>query len=562
MSTASGERYTWTNGWTYVADNSSDEASSEVISLESDYASVLFSYGPLGMNMDSARDQLIASLLDVADDSVEVDRGAYNNVSYSLDKLLVSGVELATFTLFIERSSDIQITMVIGSAAFFAQGVDTAQAGISIDGSPILPGIQGSGLQAALDGSPTLSADDSGDDADDVETPVPTEEPAPTEEPVETEEADETPVDDGGDEQDVSDFEDIGVVEDGFYQSPQFDLEVEWSSDWTVSSGESDTASGTDILALSSVGLNGFSSIQFFEPSSTASIESVYAYVSESALTAEDGYEQLFADVNDDEANAVFLSEDDELGELVDVVVGRVYDGGDVVMVAQFVMTVDDAEDVLAAIQDGVTVEGDPLAALIDADDFADAIGGGTSTRGNGDDDDNTVATGDFADAGVIEAGLFESPQFGTEITWSDDWEVVDAVSEVDELTDSIVLGTSDDTYAIVSVLGVDGEGIDADALEELLGSFADATNGDLLLSDSRRDEANAVWIADDETLGEAVTFGVAITLRGGDVLVLIRVVTPVDVADTTLDLLQSTIEVAGEPVGGLVDADDLANEL
>ncbi|MEJ7837923.1 MAG: hypothetical protein WKF81_03860 [Thermomicrobiales bacterium] len=100
------------------------------------------------------------------------------------------------------------------------------------------------------DDDPTEEPEDVDPDAteeDDAAEPEPTEEvddaePEPTEEDTET-----------GD-----DVSNLGLVEDGVYQSPQFGVELEWSSDWEVDTDTlgSDEDFGVDQLAMISTDLD------------------------------------------------------------------------------------------------------------------------------------------------------------------------------------------------------------------------------------------------------------------------------------------------------------------
>lgn len=416
ISLATGEQYTWTGDWAYDESSSTAEVEGEVIALSSDTAGVLFSYFPVGLDKDKARDTILGSFEDNADGFVQVDRGAYDNVSYSLDRANLSGVELGIFTLFVERSSDVFVSLYLAPLSAFDNGLTSAQTDIQIDGAGVFAGIEPGGLQSALDdstaSSPVTPGTKSGEEtpeATEEETPKPRRTPteAATDEDVPTEKStgeatreDRPSVDPtaeatsrskktpAGDETsptaDTSkisgDFAELGVVADGEYESPQFGNSVTWDETWTVNTAIdapviSDTKEGTDEIVLARAGQSGPETlgsvdIRIFSVTGTDTPESIVdLWTSDSYLTdgAGKGSTVLLSDATTQEGGVILQSTLDNGTELVQYLSIFFLDRGKTAVIVEFFATPDSIEGALADAQDGIQVEGDSILTLFDA---------------------------------------------------------------------------------------------------------------------------------------------------------------------------------------------------
>lgn len=417
ISLATGEQYTWSESWAYDESSSTAESDGEVIALSSDTGAVLFSYFPVGIDKDKARDIILSTFEDSADGFLKVDRGAYDNVSYSLDRANLSGDELGIFTLFVERSNDIFVSLFLAPQNTFAAGLTDVQAQVRIDGAGVFEGIEPAGLQTALDdsaaASPVTPSVKSGEETSTprrTPTEVTTEEDFPTEavtdEDTPTEEATEEATREGatlGDQtaaptsrsrqtttkedssptadtsSDAGDFADVGVISDGQYESPQFGSSVTWNNAWTIDTAAdtpvaSDTEEGTDLISLAHADRQGPDSlgsvyIRMFSVDGTDTPESIVKYwTSNSYLTegAGKGSTVLLSDSTAQEGGVVLVSKLDNGVELVQYLSVFFLDRGKTAVIVEFYAMPDSVELALADAQDGIQIEGDSILTLFD----------------------------------------------------------------------------------------------------------------------------------------------------------------------------------------------------
>lgn len=181
--------------WTVDAGRTVRRDTSETVVLTAGVYSLVISYLPPDAGLVDARDAFLTALLDDFTAPVVIDRGAYGDVSYSLDTATVEGVRMGIFTLFLgEREHGVvEAYAFVAPAVLLASGIASLQAHVSVDGQPIFTGIDGEGLQALL----TPGA-----------TPVATETPASA---------------------------DLGLAGEGRWVSPQFRAEVIWGPAWAPS---------------------------------------------------------------------------------------------------------------------------------------------------------------------------------------------------------------------------------------------------------------------------------------------------------------------------------------
>ena len=405
VSMASGETITWSGSWAYDEESSTAKADGEVIALSSDTGAVLFSYFPVGIDKNSARDEILASFADGADDFVQVDRGSYDNVSYSLDRATLSGNDLGIFTLFIERKSNVFVSLFLAPVSLFQQGLASAQSEIEVEGSGVFAGIQPAGLQDALNTnggtSKTTTTTKKETPTEAIEetpkprktaTEVATEEDTPTEE-VATEVTPKSKTTTTGDrptptdkQTNTTDYTDLGVIADGEYESPQFGASVTWDKTWVIDDSAdnpvlSDTKEGTDQIVFSRADQSGPEtfgsvSVRMFPASSNDTPESIVEYwTSDSYLNggAGDGATVLLSDSTNQEGGVVLLSTLDSGTEVIQYLSVFFLDRGKTAVVVEFYATPDSVEVALPDAQDGITVEGDPILMLFDPATILDA---------------------------------------------------------------------------------------------------------------------------------------------------------------------------------------------
>jgi hypothetical protein len=183
-----------TEPWAFENGMAATGADGEIVALTAGPSSLVIAHLPPDADRTEARDAFLGMFLAPFDQVEIVDRGAYGRVSYSLDLAVVEGVRMGLFTLFVDRQDGrlIEALCLMAPYTRVEEGVTSAQERITIDGNPVLAGVDGAGLQARLVPVPPVAA-----------TPG-------------------------------SAFDELGLVEEGRYISPQFDVEVMWGDMWTL----------------------------------------------------------------------------------------------------------------------------------------------------------------------------------------------------------------------------------------------------------------------------------------------------------------------------------------
>lgn len=388
-----GEEVTWDDPWAFDEDISEVGDGYEIIALTGGASSLLISVLPNGLDIEEARDLVLDEFQAGTDAFATIDRGAYDNISYSLDLADVGGVELGVFTLFRGGSGDMPTFayIFISSIQGFADGFAGSQEEIAIDGDPIFDGVDGAGLQDQLEQNRgSVGGSDGSDDPTaepDEETPIEDEE-TPDDEDRETQEPDEATEETDGDERGGEPIDDeyieLGVVENGLYESPQFDTEITWSSDWAINENVdepvvSDTRGNVDLLVLNGED-NTYLSVQVQEAGEVTPADLVGLWTSQDFLdsTETEGTEpdEVVLDDADEDSGAVVVLADLEDG--TQIVVYRealLVDGGDTIAIIQLFQVVEGAEDGIVAAQEGVEVDGEPILTFFDVEDVVNAAG-------------------------------------------------------------------------------------------------------------------------------------------------------------------------------------------
>lgn len=178
--------------------------------------------------------------------------------------------------------------------------------------------------------------------------------------------------------------------------------------------------------------------------------------------------------------------------------------------------------------------------------------------QGRGETDD------DLAALGVVDDGLYESPQYGVEIEWGGDWELnpdfvtSDEDDEVDGLGFVINEG---EAIILISVFAAEGAApADFAAFWESDDFLAENTSGDaeVLLADSDRSEGGVLIVEETDDGGELWTLRQAYALDGGDT---IAIATMLGLGETFPDRLadaQDDIAIDGDPFLGFFSVDDV----
>jgi hypothetical protein len=80
----------------------------------------------------------------------QIDRGDYNNVSYSLDTTIYQGVDIGAFTLVLDQGGYAQLTMVVAPVTTFQYELQIAQQELTIGGGGVFQGVDPVKMQGIL----------------------------------------------------------------------------------------------------------------------------------------------------------------------------------------------------------------------------------------------------------------------------------------------------------------------------------------------------------------------------------------------------------------------------
>lgn len=269
------------DGQLEISDSNLNEVDSrttiETVSLGSDRLFVQVAWLESTATADEFMDLLIEVNSGDFDDVSEITSGSEDGVEWRLFGVSLTGIEaylLIEVTEGVARGTD-QAVILASPDLTFLDELDRVQREVTLNGEPMLAGIDVDALEAAIEGEPQETSEPTtestpeeteeassgdpragarlGDDEDEpTEEAVPTEEDEPTEEVEATEEA--TTTEPPADVQ--AQLEEAGLVDETTYVSPQFGVEVTWDGDvWYADEDDERTASSNteeevDTLAL------------------------------------------------------------------------------------------------------------------------------------------------------------------------------------------------------------------------------------------------------------------------------------------------------------------------
>lgn len=95
------------------------------------------------LDINSARDIILESLIGAGFSTQSIDRGDYSGVSYSLDMMNLEGVEMGVFTLFLSGRSHgySEFYIVMAPPSLFASTMQNAQNSFTVDGAQLMNGV-------------------------------------------------------------------------------------------------------------------------------------------------------------------------------------------------------------------------------------------------------------------------------------------------------------------------------------------------------------------------------------------------------------------------------------
>lgn len=239
VSQMTGAEVDATGSWTYLDELTDAGSDYEFVGLQSDFSIAAVAFFPGSANLELARDAFLDGFAS-EQDLIPIDRGAYGQVSYSLDLASVDGIEMGVFTVF--QGSLLEgyavLSVYMAPISFFASGMSSAQDSITLDGTPLFEGVDPAGLQDLLEPNAGASGGQT-----DVSPPV----------------ENESETGRGGQGTDLSDYEELGLVSESEYVSPQHDVEVVWDDNWYFDDSaddpiSSDASSGFDSISITWTG--------------------------------------------------------------------------------------------------------------------------------------------------------------------------------------------------------------------------------------------------------------------------------------------------------------------
>lgn len=204
---------------------------------------------------------------------------------------------------------------------------------------------------------------------------------------------------------------------------------------------------------------------------------------------------------------------------------------------------------------------GDSAGPSEDEDDEGDG-----SEPGNDDqdqDDGGDDADVDLEALGVVDDGLYQSPQFGTEIEWSNDWapspELIS--SDEDDEVDNLGLNNEGGALVLITIFEA-GDTTPADFAafwesDEFLEENASA-EAEVLLSDSTDDESAVLIVDTLEDGGELWALRQAYSLDGGDTIAIVLMLGLAEEFPANLEEAQDGIGIDGEDALSLFSIEEI----
>lgn len=144
-----GQTVAWGADWAPVPEVSIADANVELLALSRGASIVGYGGTAFPVGASQVRDVLLEGF-GTDQDMQQIDRGTYDNVSYSIDLSTSESMTLATFTLVIENPANTTMAMLISAPADVEATMTAAQAGITVDGTPIFDGVDAAQMQATI----------------------------------------------------------------------------------------------------------------------------------------------------------------------------------------------------------------------------------------------------------------------------------------------------------------------------------------------------------------------------------------------------------------------------
>lgn len=384
-----GEEITWDDPWAFDEGISEVGDGYEIVALSGDFASLLISVLPNGLDIEDARDLVLDEFKSGTDAFATVDRGAYDSISYSLDVATIDGADLGVFTLFRGGSGNTPTFayIFIGTVQGFSEDFESAQEEIAIDGDPIFEGVDGEDLERQLGDSGGNAAEQSDDSDEEEETDDPVTPESRSSEAIfdleqDAPDLDEDAVRDGRstrtEDEIEEDFGDLGVISQGEYVSPQFGSELAWDDTWLLHEDAdepvvSDEREGTDSITLVwNDDRIALIRVELIDAQGATPGDVVEYWTSDDFL--DNTSEVVLEDSGRTEGGVVTLDATEEGTEVLVYREVHLLDGGDTLGLITFLAEPVDAEDALLDAQDGIELDDEAVLNVFDTDEVVEVI--------------------------------------------------------------------------------------------------------------------------------------------------------------------------------------------
>jgi hypothetical protein len=156
---------------------------------------------------------------------------------------------------------------------------------------------------------------------------------------------------------------------------------------------------------------------------------------------------------------------------------------------------------------------------------------------------------------GVIETGVYISPQFSNEVTWTEEWEIDDAGLQTDNtmLLDKISLSYRNQATAVIMFIEAGGETPEDYARRLIRYRRVAEPGAEIVWSDS--DDVTSVMLYSSMIEGREIASLIEIRLVDDErTLQVVELLLYPEYADTVFDLTQTDIVIDGDVPFSFVD--------
>jgi hypothetical protein len=164
----------------------------------------------------------------------------------------------------------------------------------------------------------------------------------------------------------------------------------------------------------------------------------------------------------------------------------------------------------------------------------------------------------DLVEAGVIDEGSYESPEFGYEVTWTDEWTATEENTFTDAETSYDQLQLLSDEGWVVTFIGEDLDGLTIEESVDILIEAEEESDSEIVLDDADDEAGGYLAILE----GGDVAIYVTVTLYDDDKMIVSALVASVVDFDDALEGAQDAFSVNGDPVLDYFRARDIEEAL